>query len=157
MRVDVLPAAATQRDLVGRLLELNAYEFSAFDGRDVNERGEYGYRYLDHYWTEPLDRRPFLIRCDGRVAGVALVRRGEPHTVAEFLVLPKYRRLGVGKAAAATVMRTWLGAWSTHQVLGNEAATAFWRRAIPFPYTETTDESGTTQSFVVAANGVEIE
>lgn len=150
MDVTVVPADETQKAVLRRLLEFNAYEFSRLDGRDVDDDGRYGYPYLDHYWQEPEDRRPFLIRCDGRVAGFALVRRGQPHTVAEFFIFPKYRRAGVGKAAAAAILRTWRGAWSTHQVPGNIAASAFWRHAIPTPYTETTDASGTTQSFLIS-------
>ena len=36
-------------------MELYRYDFSEFDGADVGSHGEYGYRYLDHYWAEPGD------------------------------------------------------------------------------------------------------
>lgn len=99
MKVSVVRAEVSSKPVLQRLLELNAHDFSAFDGRDVNEHGEYGYAYLDHYWTEPDERRAWLFRCDGAVAGFALVRKGPPHSVAEFFVLRKYRRTGVGAAA----------------------------------------------------------
>ena len=142
-------AAESAKPLVRRLLEFNAHDFSEFDGRDVSEQGEFGYRYLDHYWTEPEDRQALVVRCDGLVAGLALVRRGVPHEVAEFFILRKFRRHGVGREAAQTVLRTWPGEWETHQVPGNDAAVAFWRRAIPVAYTEEVDERGTTQRFVM--------
>lgn len=78
-RVTVEHASESAKPVVRRLLELNAHDFSEFDGRDVSEHGEFGYRYLDHYWSEPEGRRALLIRCDNTIAGVALVRRGAPH------------------------------------------------------------------------------
>lgn len=148
-RVTVERAAESAKPLVRRLLELNAHDFSEFDGRDVSEHGEFGYRYLDHYWTEPDDRQVLLIRYDDLVAGVALVRRGVPHEVAEYFILRKFRRRGVGREAARAVLRTWPGRWQTHEVPGNDAAVSFWRTAIPVAFTEDADERGTTQHFVI--------
>jgi len=129
---------------------LNAYEFSAIDGQDIGPDGEYGYPYLDHYWGgEADDRAAFLFHVDGQLAGFALVRRGKPHRVAEFLVLPKYRRHGLGAEAARQVLSRFHGEWVTHEVPGNEGAAAFWRRAIPVRFTETSDTTGTTQRFVI--------
>lgn len=143
-------AEESSKPLVRRLLEFNAHDFSEFDGRDVGEDGEFGYRYLDHYWTEPEDRQALVIRCDGLVAGLALIRHGAPHEVAEFFILRKFRRRGVGLAAARAVLSTWPGEWATHEVPGNDGAVAFWRRAIPVAYAEEVDAGGTTQRFVMA-------
>ncbi|NMM33454.1 MAG: GNAT family N-acetyltransferase [Phycicoccus sp.] len=148
-RVTVERATESAKPLVRRLLELNAHDFSEFDGRDVSEHGEFGYRYLDHYWTEPEDRQALLIRCNNAIAGVALVRRGAPHQVAEFFILRKFRRRGVGLQAAREALRTWPGQWETHEVPNNDGAVSFWRTAIPVAYTEDADDHGTTQRFVI--------
>ncbi|MDQ1726621.1 MAG: hypothetical protein QOK14_666 [Frankiaceae bacterium] len=149
--VDISTDAADEqaKPVLRRLLELNAHEFSAFDGRDVNEHGEYGYRYLDQYWTEPDHRQAFLIRCDGQIAGFAMVLGGPRQSVSEFFILRKYRRRGVGAAAAQMILRASPGHWVTHQVPGNDDAVAFWRRAIPVPFAETMDANGTTQRFTI--------
>lgn len=135
--------------VVRQLLEFNSYEFSRFDGADVDSHGTFGYRYLDHYWTE-RDRHPFLIEVGTHLAGVALVRSGRPHSMAEFLVLPKYRRSGVGSAAARLVFSRFAGEWETHEVPGNDRAVEFWRQAIPVEFSETTNEDGTTQRFTIS-------
>jgi hypothetical protein len=49
---------------VRRLLELNAYEFSAIDGQDIGPDGEYGYPYFDR-GTD--DRAAFLFNVDGQL------------------------------------------------------------------------------------------
>lgn len=149
MDIRIEPAAVAQKDTVRRLLEFNMYEFSRFfDDADVDEQGRFGYRYLDLYWAEP-ERHPFLIRVDGRIAGMTLVRTGDPHSIAEFLVLPRYRRHGVGLVAARQVFARFPGEWMVHQIPGNDAAVAFWRRAVPVPFTQTQDSRGTTQRFAV--------
>lgn len=50
---ELLRASKSDRDVVGRLLEFNSYEFSRIDGRSIGRDGRYGYRYLDAYWSEP--------------------------------------------------------------------------------------------------------
>ena len=127
----------------------STYDFSEFDGRDLGPHGEYGYRYLDHYWVEGESRRALLLLADERLAGCALIRKGSPHQVAEFFVLRKYRRRGIGTLAAAKVLNVWPGEWETHEVVGNDRAVTFWRRAIPVAFVESTDETGTTQRFTL--------
>jgi len=135
--------------VVRQLLEFSAYEFSRFDGADVDQHGSFGYRYLDHYWTEP-DRHPFLIRVSEQIAGTVLVRSGRPNSISEFLVLRKYRRSGVGVAAARSAFTLFPGDWETHEVVGNDEAVDFWRHAIPVRFTETTAPHGTTQLFTIS-------
>src|SRR5690606_11754215 len=103
--------------------------------------GRYGYGYLDRYWTEP-GRYPFLIRVDRKLAGFVLVRRGTyfpelqaasaelPYMVAEFFILRKYRRRGVGAYAAREVFDRFPGRWEVAEMPENTAAQAFWRRVI---------------------------
>lgn len=150
MDVTIEVAPETAKPLLRRLLELNAYELSRFDGRDVGPHGEYGYRYLDHYWTDTEQRTPFLFTVNSHIAGFALLRYGPPHEVAEFLVLPKYRRDGVGTTAARKLFAYWSGPWSIHQMAGNDPAVAFWRRAIPAHFSEVVDQAGTTQTFTTS-------
>ena len=63
-------------------------------------------------------------------------------------MLPKYRRHGVRTEAGRQVLSRFPGEWITHEVPGNTGAVAFWRRAIPVPFTESSDATGTTQRFV---------
>jgi predicted acetyltransferase len=144
--VQVLPAGPGDKPVVRRLLELYRYDFSEFDGSDLDEHGEYGYLYLDVYWTEP-DRRPFLLRVDGKWAGFALVRTGPPLDMAEFFVLRKYRRSGVGRRTAMALFGMFPGTWTVRQQLSNPSATVFWRSVIPFRYSERTTNREVIQEF----------
>lgn len=77
------------------------------------------------------------------------LRRGVPNQMAEFFVVRKHRRSGVGRSAAAECFRRFPGRWQIHEIAANEAAIAFWRAVIPGPYQETSNASGVTQRFEV--------
>lgn len=151
MDVRVVPAEPQAKEVLRQLLEFNAYEFAAFfEDSELDEHGRFGYRWLDHYWTEP-DRQPFLIRVGDRIGGMTLVRGTDQRSIAEFLIMPQYRRQGAGLVAARQIFDRFGGDWSVHQVPGNDRAVSFWRRAIPVPFTETVNDGGTTQRFTMPA------
>lgn len=146
--VEVIEATITDKPVVARLLELYQHDFSEFVDADVDEHGVFGYQYLDVYWTVP-ERRPFLFRVHGHWAGFALVRAGTPHDMAEFFVMRKYRRTGVGQGAARALFAMFPGAWQVRQEGANVASTRFWRDAIPVEFEEGTTESGPVQYFSI--------
>jgi predicted acetyltransferase len=146
--VEIVAAAIADKPVLKRLLELYLHDFSEFDRADVDARGRFSYPYLDPYWTEP-ERHPFLFRVNGRWAGFALVRSGTPHDMAEFFVMRKYRRLGVGVQAARALFARFPGEWQVRQMNQNGAATTFWREAIPVAFEEGATESGPVQRFSI--------
>lgn len=148
MAVEVIEAAAGDRTVVRRLLQFYHYDFSEFDDTDVDSHGEFHHRYFDEYWTEP-DRKAYLFRVNGAWAGLALVFTGLPHDLAEFFVMRKYRRRGVGAEAARQLFARFPGDWTVRQQLTNPAATIFWRKAIPYPYSETVADHEVMQKFTV--------
>lgn len=134
--VQVLPADASQKDLLRGLMNLYLYDFSEYTGEDVNQAGGFTYGWLPRYWAE-AERHPFLILVDGKPGGFVLVRdqqgQGEEqptHHIAEFFILRKYRRMGVGRRAAWAVFDRFPGRWFVSEVEENLTALAFWRRVI---------------------------
>lgn len=132
--IHLIAASPADRSRLANLLELYLYDFSAFDDAELGADGRYGYTYLDRYWTEP-GRYAFLIQIDGWLAGFALVRTVEAdenplRSIAEFFVLRKYRRLGVGRTAAQRIFDLFPGHWQVNQEAANLPAQAFWRRVI---------------------------
>src|SRR3954451_1866556 len=146
--VEVVEAGIDDKPVLRRLLELYVYDFSEFTDEDVDDHGVFGYRYLDHYWTDP-ERRPFLFRADGKWAGCALVHTGAPHDMAEFFVMRRFRRRGIGAVAARDLFARFPGEWQVRQLAANTNATAFWRQAIPYAFEEGTVDGGPVQRFRV--------
>jgi predicted acetyltransferase len=148
-RVKVFPAAAKQRQVLWRLMQLYLHDFSEIDGRALNDRGEFEYRYFENYWVD-RDRVALLAQVDGAWAGFALIRLGTTNQVAEFFVARGYRRAGVGRRLAAECFRRFPGGWRVRQAKKNGSATKFWRAVIPAPFKEATNARGTTQHFRIA-------
>ncbi|GIN59684.1 GNAT family N-acetyltransferase [Lederbergia ruris] len=137
MDVQIEKASLEQKVVLRHLLELYKYDFSEFDPEDVNDQGLYGYKYFEQYWTEP-SRFPFLIKVNGSYAGFALVREitqeGENpasyFSMAEFFVMKKYRKSGVGKQTAFYLFDTFSGTWEVAEMKENVPAQKFWRKII---------------------------
>jgi predicted acetyltransferase len=134
IELEGVPYAA--RTTLRRMTELCDYDFSVFEGRDLNAQGLFGYRRLAQYWTDE-DHHAFFIRADGKLAGFVLVRRvddGDPpeadYSIAEFFVMRRYRRQGVGRRAAHLAFDRFPGRWLVHQIPQNAPAQAFWRKII---------------------------
>ncbi|MDE7262100.1 MAG: hypothetical protein K2N78_08615, partial [Oscillospiraceae bacterium] len=84
------------------IIRLYNYDFSVFSDDDINEYGYFGYPHIDDYWNDE-GRYPFFIRAVGKLAGLVFVRSccehtdlSNPHNIAEFFVMKKYRNKGVG-------------------------------------------------------------
>ena len=135
-QLEVLPAAREQEPVMVNLLELYAHDFSELRRLNLREDGRFGYEALPLYWTEP-GRHPFLIRVDGSLAGLVLVKRGSGISgaevvwdMAEFFVVRGCRRRGVGIQAALKVWRRFPGLWEVRVMQKNDAARRFWAEAI---------------------------
>lgn len=125
-----------EKALLVRLMELYNYEFSVFDGDDINEYGYYGYNHIDDYWNEE-GRFPYLIRVDGKIAGFALIcphcdyrKEENAHSIGEFFVMLKYRRKGVGAKVAAGLFDRHPGRWEICYLRNNLPAGLFWEKVI---------------------------
>ena len=136
-KVELEPAGPETRATLDALFQLYTHDFSDhWAGTDRGELGEDGrfpaYPYLDSYWTE-ASRWPYLLRVDGHLAGFVLINdvahSGRPidFSVAEFFVVRKHRRGGVGKAAARSAIAGRPGQWELAVARKNTAAQAFWR------------------------------
>ncbi|MCP8967640.1 GNAT family N-acetyltransferase [Ectobacillus ponti] len=130
MNLVIEKAELEKKSVLRRLMELYKYDFSEFDPEDVNEHGLYEYMYLDHYFTD-ADRFPFFFKVDGRYAGFALIRKMEAHySMAEFFVMKKYRKSGIGKQAAQELFQRFPGTWEVAEMEENVPAQHFWRKVI---------------------------
>ena len=135
MKLELCPVSVEEKEILKNLLEKYDYEFSQYDRRDVNALGLYGYDYLDYYWTEP-NRWAFFLRVDGKLAGFVMVNDypeadyPTDYCLSEFFVLYKYRRMGVGKAAAFAVFDRFPGRWQLKRHPKNLPSVRFWDRVV---------------------------
>jgi len=134
--INLVRATREQAPILGNLLELYAHDLSACAHLDIGEDGRFAYKSLPLYWSEP-NRHPFLVKIDGKLAGLVLVKRGSEVSgdrtvwdMAEFFILRKYRRHGFGTLAAHEVWKRCAGRWEVRVMQSNRPASLFWERAI---------------------------
>jgi len=130
------PASSKERELLENLAQFYYHDFSEVLEMYVDDDGRFGDVDLTPYWVDDW-RHPFLLRVDEKIAGFALISERSKITgksgvfdVTEFFVLRRFRRQGVGRAAAFAAFDRFGGPWEVRQREENPNATAFWRRAI---------------------------
>lgn len=102
---------------------------------ELQDDGRFWCYPLDPYWTEP-GHVPLLIRREGHIAGFELLNifthsgRIADRNMAEFFVVRKHRRSGVGRAIAQQIFSRYAGLWEVAVARNNVNAQAFWRGAI---------------------------
>jgi predicted acetyltransferase len=134
--IEVVRATVEQMPIVANLLELYIHDFSEFFDVELGEDGRFGYPHLPLYWHE-ANRHPFLVRIDGKLAGLVLVKQGSVFSgdpavwdMAEFFVARAYRRRGVGTRIAHEVWRRFPGRWEIRVMEANAMACGFWQHAV---------------------------
>ncbi|MCR8843306.1 GNAT family N-acetyltransferase [Paenibacillus sp. SC116] len=136
MHVECIRASIEHKDVFKNLMQLYIYDFSEFIKCDVEEDGLFGaYPYLDSYWEDESHRFPYIIKQEGKYAGFILVRFVESEernffTIAEFFVMKKYRKAGIGRAVAKQVFNSHKGSWEVFQMESNRPAQLFWNKVI---------------------------
>jgi predicted acetyltransferase len=125
-------------ELLGNLLQFYIHDLSAmFLQVELGPDGRFHYPQMGSYLSGSGRRFAFLVRCDERIAGFALVKHGSPAAedpdvldVAEFFVLRRYRGCGVGRAAAKLLWDRLPGSWTVRASVNNPHAISFWRAAV---------------------------
>ena len=141
LALTLAPARPDQRELLWRLLQLYLHDFSAFASADdphgvIGEDGAFDDPGFADYWGGDPRRSVVLFRVAGDPAGFALVNDWAPsgrpvdRALAEFFVLAKYRRAGIGGRAARTLFAGAPGLWELGVTDYNAPALAFWRRVL---------------------------
>ena len=132
------PAAPREAGLLANLLELYVHDLSAvFPVVEVEADVRFGYDKLPLYWSEPERRFPFLIRYGTRIVGFVLVTRGSTVSddpdifdIAEFFVIRRHRRSGIGRRAAFLLWDRIPGRWIVRVSEGNADGLSFWAAVI---------------------------
>jgi predicted acetyltransferase len=135
MKIEVVKTTSEDKSVLRNMMELYLYDFSEYDGADLNPHGPFEYEYIDQYWTEP-ERQAFFLKVEGKLAGFALIREVESsegnnyYSMAEFFVLRKYRRKNIGKNFAQRLFNLFPGFWKVAQEENNHPSQVFWRKVI---------------------------
>lgn len=125
-----------KKEILFRLLQYSLYEESLGDLSDLNENALFEYPWFEHYFTEE-EREAYFIKeyKADRLLGFVMINTyvqkcSHGHSIAEFMVLPKFRREHIGKKTAFRCFDRHSGNWEVSPVRGSEQAYFFWKNVI---------------------------
>ena len=124
------------KEVLYRLLEYSLYEESANDLNEMNEDAIFEYKYFNSYFTDD-DRDAYFIREKEtkKILGFAMVNTyvqvfENGHSIAEFMVIPKYRKNNIGKKVAFELFDRYRGNWEVSPSYNSCSALFFWNKVI---------------------------
>jgi len=123
----IVPITAANAFIFDVLVQDYEAEFSAITGKEPDPSGRFA---LEANWKEKgyhgfyqfAEERPTGFVVKGLVKG--------RHDIAEFYILPCYRKRGFGKSLAFAIFDAFPGPWQVRQIQSALEANAFWRRII---------------------------
>ena len=123
-----------EKELLFRLLQFALYDGSLYNTNKIGEDGLFPYKWFDNYFTDD-DRDAFFIREDDKIVGFVMINQfmkkcDDGHSVAEFLVLPEYRRNHIGKKVAYLVFEMFPGNWEVEPIEESNEACRFWENVV---------------------------
>lgn len=123
-----------EKELLFRLLQFALYDGSLYNTNKICEDGLFPYKWFDNYFTDD-DRDAFFIREDDKIVGFVMINQfmkkcDNGHSVAEFLVLPEYRRNHIGKKVAYLVFEMFPGNWEVEPIEESNEACRFWENVV---------------------------
>lgn len=125
-----------EKEILHRLLQYSLYEESLNDGNEMTNEAIFEYKYFDRYFKEE-NREAFFIKEfeTNKLMGFVMINRylqfyETGHSIAEFMVIPKYRRNKIGKQVAYKCFDMHKGNWEVSPSLGSKTAFEFWKNVI---------------------------
>ena len=133
------------KEIISNLLQFYMFEFnqiSAYKTFSLDKLGKYKqYPYFENYWLEE-NRFPYVIREKTSIAGFSLVHDitinpSIDWKLAEFFIMPDFRRQKIGTLAALSTIKSHKGSWEISVLEDNIKAKQFWLnifRKLSSPY-----------------------
>ena len=126
-------ALPEDRELLWNIHQKYLHEMTNYYDNEMDAQGNYHYGYFDAYFTEP-ERKAFLIYCDARLAGFAMIN---PHSyigektdfvLAEFTIFPAFRKQGIASEAVRQIFGRFRGSWEIKYNEKNTGAKQLWNK-----------------------------
>ena len=124
------------KDILYRLLQYSLFEESLTDQNEMNNEAIFEYKWFDSYFQDN-NREAYIIKEQetNKILGFAMVNQymqksKDGHSIAEFMIVPKYRRLKIGKRVAIELFNMHKGNWEVKPSYGSVVALAFWKSVI---------------------------
>ncbi len=122
------------KDILFNLLQFALYDGSQYIENELTENGKFNYTWFDSYFTD-LDREAYFIKDNDKYLGFIMINENlkfnkSGKSIAEFLIMPQYRRNHIGKKVAIEIFEKYRGYWEIEPIENSEQAYCFWKKTI---------------------------
>lgn len=124
----------TQKRILYNVLQKYLYEMTRYYADDMDDNGDYLYKYFDEYFINPT-RKPMFIYYEKKLAGFVLLNKHSyinhdtDNVIAEFSIFPIFRKRGIAQKAAELLYSQYPGKWELKFNLSNISAANFWLKS----------------------------
>ena len=150
MNIQLKKVKDSEKDIVYRLLQFALYDGSLYIDNKINNNAIFDYPYFDAYFSDST-RDKYFIMVDDSLAGFVFINEYNKFnkygkTIAEFLIMPEFRRNQIGTKAATLAFEKYPGPWEVQPMENNKAAYSFWQKVI---------KNYTNNDYIIKNDGVE--
>lgn len=136
MNIYLEKAREENKNVLYRLLQYSLYEESANDLNEMNEDAIFEYQDFHSYFADD-NKAAYFIRDKetNKIFGFAMVNTyvqvfENGHSIAEFMVIPKYRKNHIGKKAVFELLDRYKGNWEVRPSYNSCGALFFWNKVV---------------------------
>lgn len=154
-------ATNEDKELLYNLLQKYLYEMTNFYDDDIDDKGNYSYKYFEEYFIDKTRKAIFIIN-DENIVGFVLLNKysyldGTPdNVISEFLILPKFRKKHLAREAVKLLFEQYSGSWEIKYNNQNIPASQLWIQVTKpyYPHIHSLDEDETVLSFSTIINKI---
>lgn len=124
----------SEKEVLYNILQKYLYEMTKYYDDEMDDKGNYSYRYFDNYFIEPT-RKAFFILYDKKIVGFIMINNHSyinqkpDYVLAEFSIFPVYRKRGIAQKAIDLAYSQYPGNWELKFSLKNKSAANFWYKS----------------------------
>ena len=134
LNYEIIDVKQKEKEKLYKLLQYALYDGSQYIDNDINEDCIFEYRWFDNYFTDN-DRNAYFIKSGNAYVGMVMVNENlkfnkDGKCIAEFLIMPRYRRNHIGKKVAYEIFEKFKDNWEVQPMENNPIAYSFWKNII---------------------------
>lgn len=134
MNYEIVDVKQEEKDKLHKLLQYALYDGSQYIENDINEDCIFEYKWFDKYFTDN-NRNAYFIKSGNRYLGMIMVNENLKFNktgkcIAEFLIMPRFRKNHIGKNVAYKIFEKFKGDWEVQPMENNPGAYSFWKKII---------------------------
>lgn len=131
---EIIDVIKEEKEKLYKLLQYALYDGSQYIDNGINDDCIFEYKWFNNYLTDK-DRNAYFIKNENRYVGMVMVNENlkfnkDGKCIAEFLIIPKFRKKHIGKNVAYKIFEKFKGNWEIQPMENNLGAYSFWKSII---------------------------